>query len=488
MTETNEQGTLKRTIGWKQGFLIALGIPIAILPTLGFTVSILWAASIVLWGLSVVQGFLQNMAFGELATAFPNHSGIPGFSQEIFKTKDSDKHKYDRGKLIGGFCGWAYWFVWAPGLAIFIILIASYLQALFPAFAAIDVLTLNLVLGAIILGGLALLSSRGLKYSATLGLIIGIFTIIPIMVIVLAPFVTGNFHLENITSALVPAEWTWDGDHVLLIFGLMVIAQWSACCWEVVAVYGPEYKKPSSDVPKALWATGIFCLIAYVLIQASVIGTLGVDGVLAQPISPLQPVAELAFGSAGATLAILFLIGAIILLIQIGYSAAARAMHAMALEGNLPRWFGKVNSKGEPMRAVLVIAIVNMLLILIGNLVAILAASAIAYVFAFAIGLLAYVKAKHDPELRALDRPYRAPTGWVWVALALAILQIPLLLIGALYINNLAYGIVPTAVGFGVLALFFPLWIYSQHESHKLREKEGLLVAEAGRSVPSDEP
>jgi len=472
LTEMKEQCGLKRSIDWKQGFFIAIGIPIAILPTLGYTVSFLWAASIILWGMSVIQGFLQNMAFGELATAFPNASGIPGFAQEIFKTKDSSKHKYDRGRLIGGFCAWAYWFVWAPGLAIFIILIGSYLQGLFPALATMDPLTLNLILGLFILGGLAVVASRGLKCSARLGLIIAIFTIIPITVIVLAPFATGDFHVENITNSWAPSDWTWDGDHIMLILGLMVIAQWSACCWEVVAVYGPEYKKPSSDVPKALFACGIFCLIMYILIQAAVIGTLGVDGVLAQPISPLQPVANIAFGSIGASIVILLLVGAIILLIQIGYSAAARAMHSMSLEGNLPRWFAKTNSKGEPMRAVIVIAIVNMFLIFLGSPVAILAASAIAYVFAFAIGLFAYVKAKRDPMLRALERPYKAPRGWVWIALALGIMQIPLLLVGALYINNLSYGLVPTVVGFGALGLFFPLWIYSQHESHRLREQE----------------
>lgn len=472
MAETSEHCGLQRCIDWKQGLLIGIGIPLAILPSIVPTTFFLWAASILLWGMSVVQGFVQNMAFGELAAAFPNASGIPGFTQEIFKDRKGADKKYERGKLIGGFCAWAYWLVWAPGLAIFIIVISGYLMGLFPSLADMDFLTLNLIVGVLILGGLAFVSSRGLKHSARLGLIVGLLTLLPIAIIALAPFVTGNFHSENITSALVPADWTWDGDHILMLLGLVVIAQWSAACWEVVAVYGPEYKKPSVDLPKALFACGIVCLIMFVLIQTSVIGALGVDGVLAEPISPLQPVAAMAFGSFGATIIILLLIFACVLLIQIGYSAGARAMHSMSLQGNLPAWFAKTNSKGEPMRAIYSIAVFNLLLLVVlqGDPVAILAMSAIGYVFVFSIALFAYVKANRDPELKKIERPYKAPRGWVWIALALAIFQIPFLLIGAVYINNLEFGWITNVIGFGVLALFFPLWMYSQHQAHKLRQ------------------
>ncbi len=461
---------LERRIDWKQGLLIGIGIPLAILPSIVTTSMLLWGASILLWGLSVLQGFAQNMAFGELAAAFPNASGIPGFTQEIFSRRDGGRRKYERGKLIGGFCAWAYWLVWAPGLAVFIIVICGYLIGLFPNLATVDFLTLNIIVGCLILGGLALMASRGLEHSAKMGLIVGVFTILPIAIIALAPFVTGNFHVENITNYFVPAGWTWDGDHILMLFGLVAIAQWSACCWEVVAVFGPEYKRPSIDLPKALFACGLVCLLMFVLIQTSVIGALGIDGIMAEGISPLRPVAAMAFGELGSSVVILLLIFACVLLIQIGYSAGARAMHSMALSGNLPRWFVKTNGNGEPMRAIGVIALFNLALLVLlnGNPVAILAISAIGYVFVFALALAAYVKAHRDPELRKIVRPYKAPRGWVWVALTLSVLQIPFLLVGAVYFNNLEFGWTSNLIAFVVLALFFPLWIYSQNEAYRL--------------------
>jgi len=110
---------------------------------------------------------------------------------------------------------------------------------------------------------------------------------------------------------------------------------------------------------------------------------------------------------------------------------------------------------------------------LIRNLpVAILGASAIGYVFVFAIGLFAYVKAHHDPRFKDLERPYRAPRGWVWIALALGVMQIPLLLVGAVWINNFEYGWLPTVVGSAVLAAFFPLWLCSQYEIKRIEARE----------------
>ena len=78
MADEKENCGLHRCIDWKQGFLIAIGIPLAIIPSIGLTTGLLWGFSIVLWGMCVLQGFLQNMAFGELATTFPKlGQGMP---------------------------------------------------------------------------------------------------------------------------------------------------------------------------------------------------------------------------------------------------------------------------------------------------------------------------------------------------------------------------------------------------------------------------
>jgi hypothetical protein len=51
------------------------------------------------------HGFIRNMALGELAGAFPHANGIPGYPQGIFMKRDGVAYRYERGELIGGFCG-----------------------------------------------------------------------------------------------------------------------------------------------------------------------------------------------------------------------------------------------------------------------------------------------------------------------------------------------------------------------------------------------
>ncbi|MDI3196256.1 APC family permease [Pseudarthrobacter sp. AL07] len=473
MSENRSDGTdhLERSIDWKQGLAIALGVPLLILPSLGYLPMYVSAAAILIWGLSVLQGFMQSTAYAEMATTFPKASGLPGFAQHVFRTENY-KGKYDKGKLIGGFSAWSYWFAWNPVLAIFSILVGGYLHGLFPVLAeTFTEYQLALISGLVIFTGLFIVNWFGLKDGAKLGYILAAFSLIPLVVLTVAPFATGKVDMANITGSWMPADWAWDMHHILILFGIFAIAQWSACAWETAAIYGPEYKNPSRDVPKALYACGIICFFSFVLVQSAVIGVLGVEGVLAEPLSPLIPVAQAVFGQAGTMITIIMLIAAMILIIQTAYLGSSRAMHSMSSEGNLPRVFGKTNRQGTPFVAMLVIGAFNLVLISMGTPAAILAASAIGYTCANGISLFAYVRAKNHPSFANLERPFKAPKGWKKVALLFGLFNLPLCLVGVVYLNSLEVGWTSTWVGFLVLSLYLPIWLYTQRESRRLKDK-----------------
>ncbi|MDI3486965.1 MAG: hypothetical protein PWQ50_2185 [Methanolobus sp.] len=270
--ETGEESGLERSIDWKQGLAIAVGVPLLILPSIGYFAGWLWSAAIIVWGLSVFQGFMQNLAYGELATTFPKASGLPGFAQNVFKTRNYTG-KYDKSKLVGGFSAWSYWFAWNPVLAIFAILVGFYLHSLFPGLAAtFSEYQLSLAAGIVIFGGLILINYRGVSSGALVGYILAALAFVPLIIIALAPYATGDFVLANITSTWLPTDWVWNLNSILVLLGIFAMAQWSACAWETAAIYGPEYKNPGKDVPKALFTCGAICLLAFVVVQTTVTG------------------------------------------------------------------------------------------------------------------------------------------------------------------------------------------------------------------------
>ena len=197
------------------------------------------------------------------------------------------------------------------------------------------------------------------------------------------------------------------------------------------------------------------------LVQTAVTGTLGRNGILAAPVSPMLTVARMTLGRTGGVLAIVMLVA---LPMIDGLAGPARAMHSLAVEGNLPRMFGRLNPRGTPVLAMVVIAVFNLGLILLKTPTAILAASAIGYVCANGISLFAYVKAGVDPGLAALERPFRAPAGWSNVALCFGLFINFRSPRRWWYRNSLESGWTATAVGFGVLASYVPLWLFSQRE------------------------
>ena len=70
-----------------------MGVPVLVLPSIGYLAGYLWGAAILMWGLSIAQAFLQVTAFGELATVFPEESGLPGFSQRVFTGKNPSESR-----------------------------------------------------------------------------------------------------------------------------------------------------------------------------------------------------------------------------------------------------------------------------------------------------------------------------------------------------------------------------------------------------------
>ncbi|MDR1404609.1 MAG: APC family permease [Candidatus Methanoplasma sp.] len=473
---------LARSVSWKQGMFIALGVPLLILPSIFDVSSIVWGLCILVWSLSVLQGFVQNLAYGEMVTVFPNATGLPGCAQSVF-TPEVQASKYDKGKLIGAFSAWCYWFAWTPVVAIFTMLIGDYLIQMF----TMDVsgwsgLALYMGVGVAVVMLMLVLGSRGLEGGAKLGTILAIVSIVPMVVILLGAFATGMFDFGNITSEWTKPDWIWSLQDIVLLLGCFGLAQWSACAWETAAIYGPEYKDPGKDVPKALFGCGIICLVLYFFVSTTVFGSLGAGGINDAGYASLVPISEHVFGQAGSYVALGLLIVAMILIIQTGFLGSSRTLHSMSCEGNLPSWFSKLNKNGMPTNAMLFVSVFNLLLVLIvgysswviesgDTVMTILSASAMGYCVANGIALAAYVKTKTNPRFRNLDRPFKAPRGWRYIITVMCLVQfvvwLPCLVYWSYFLSG---GYTPAILGAVIIIAFIPLWCWVQRNAKPVSE------------------
>jgi len=479
---------LVRSITWKQGLFIALGVPILILPSLYDVADTLWAFSIVMWTICVLQGFLQNTAYGEMVTTFPRAAGLPGCAQVVFTPVDKTK-KYDMGKLIGAVCAWCYWFAWTPVVSIFTLMIGDYIlyTDVFTGLSDVEPLLVYALLGLVIVTVMTLISARGLTGGSFFGLVLAILAIGPLVVILIGAYFTGGagggalFDLNNITSEWLPdstgyfGEWTWSGVDIAMLFGVFGLAQWSGCAWETAALYGPEYKDPNKDVPKALFACGFICLILYFFVAFSVFGALGMDGIDTCKYATLVPIAQAVFGDIGGPIAVFMLVAAMLLIIQTGFLGSSRTLYYMSEEGNLPKFLKKQNKKGMPVNAMIVVSVFNMILVLTatyendiigaGGPMMILAGSAISYCLAHVIALSAYYKARTNARFKDLPRPFSAPKGWKYIALFMvgyeAFVLIPCLIFWMWKWEwNLFIGPI-------IIIAILPLWFYTQNKIMK---------------------
>ena len=452
-----------KKISWKQGLAIALGVPVLILPSIGYFASYVWAFAIIIWLLSILQGFIQNTAYGELALMYPTVSGLPGFAQKVFKGKSSND--YDAGKFIGGFSAWGYWFAWNPVLAIFSLLIGKYLHALIPVASHVPESVVSIAAGLFIFILLIIINWKGLSGGAAAGNVLALLSLTPLLVISIVPVLKGQFHLSNITKSIFPDDWSFDIRHFFIFLGIMAMAQWSACAWETAAVYAPDYKDPGRDLPKALFSCGGICIITFFIVQTACTGTLGIKGILEDTDSPMLSMAKLSFGDIGAMIAVIMLIAAMVLIIQTALLGSSKAMQSMAKEGNLPKIFAKTNKHDTPYIAMLSIAALNMILIYSGTPSAVLAASALGYVVANGISLFAYVKAKTEHKGGKKINGFSAPDWWKYAALVCGILNLPFYFTGLLIINSLDFGVTHSLIGIVVLLIYIPLWLYSKKEN-----------------------
>jgi amino acid transporter len=511
---------LKRAIDWRGAFWVASGVPALVLFSIGGIAGTAGKLAFVVWTISMIMGFLQSFTYAEIAGLFPNKSG----GASVYGATAWLRYS----KLIAPLSVWCNWFAWSPVLSLGCAIAAGYILnavAPIPAFTdaspevvawladpanagkvAADAVTAVTALhtpvlqsfnalsvavpglgtlninSAFFIGAVLMLIVFGIQHRGILGTAnaqkwIGLFVIIPMLIVGIVPLFNGSFNAVNVAGPY----WPGVGENVgwTMFFGALFIAAWSTYAFETAICYTSEFRNPKSDTFKAIFYSGLLCLLLYILVPFTFQGVLGVEGMKAPGIVAGTGVAEAMANMVASghvfikQIFVALMILALVLAIMTAMAGSSRTLYQGSVDGWLPKYLSHTNSHGAPTRAMWTDLGFNLFLLAI-------ASDAVGYFFILAVSNVGYIIFNflnlnagwmHRVDSGHIERPYRAPTWLIGLNTILAFVNALFMGAGAKvwgYSNALW-------VGFAFAALIIPVFAFRHYVQDKGKFPPGAL-------------
>jgi amino acid transporter len=452
--EPSAERSLERRLRWPDGFVLSLTVPAGVMATLGYSIGALgaWAAA-ALWGICALIGIIQNYLFAEMAAMFPDKpGGITLYAQEAWQ-------RYWRPA--GAVAAWGYWMGWSMGMAVFGLLIGTLAQAQwFPDATwtvwdgAVHIGLSHLIAAATIIA-VWLLNVFGIKPAVRANYLIGLLLVIVLAILIVVPFVSGEFGASRLTWSLGAEGQGWGGLRVALVW--LFLMGWSGYATEICATFAPEYKDVRRDTTRALKSSGTFALVVLAVLPIATAGVLGEPAIAKDPLGFYVPDFARLVGGA-SDFVVLTLCAALFLSMNSNTAGASRALYGMASEGMTIKQLDHLNKHNVPARAMTFDLVVNLALVFfVGSTLGVLFASNLGYFVAICFALVGFVLLRRDrPNAR---RPIRLGKTWVPVALVLAAFNLVLAIVGVLSPSVTGYGgVKETLIGVFLLAVSLVLY------------------------------
>ena len=495
-----KSGGLERGIDWTGAFWVASGVPPLVLFSIGAVAATVGKLSWVIWILSIAMGFIQSFTYAEIAGLFPNKAGGTSIYGAIGWVR--------YGKLVAPVSVWCNWFAWSPVQATGSALAAGYiLNGMFAPDSLVNTWQVSLldlgwiktglmlrinatfVLGAVILLVVKGIQDGGILRSANTTKILGISAMIPLLLIGVVPLLTGDLVKSNFFP-LAPlahdaagrvVDGTWNMAGITVFAAGMFLAAWSTYGFETAVCYTGEFKNPKTDTFKAIFYSGLLCVVVYTLVPFAFQGYLGLGrlihpaatdvaghvtpavygGMLAPDIYSGMGVATVMAkmvhtGQIVGVIVVVMLILALVLSLMTSMAGSSRTLYQASLDGWLPKYLAKVNVHGAPTNAMLTNLAFNLGLLLLSDSVFVIGAANVGYLIFNFLNLNAgWI---HRCDRPRQERPWRAPTWILGAGAVLSFVNLAFMGFGA---DSYGSGTLTTGLVFA--ALIIPVFIYRHY-------------------------
>ena len=296
---------------------------------------------------------------------------------------------------------------------------------------------------------------RGMRPAVGLSYVVAAMMVIPIVVIAIGAFVTGDVSNHEVGSNHLADSVKFFGDtadgfnEFALIMVWLYILGWSTYGPEAAASFAPEYKDTKNDTRKALAITGGMNVVLACLLPIAVLGTVGY-GAIAGDLTGVVYLINVMHTIAGNTLGTvltLCLCAGLLLSMNTATMDGSRALYALSEEGMTIKQLGVLNSHHVPARAMMLDAIMNILLILIfPGIFFILAAGNLGYMLSHVLALSGVLWLRRDRP--NWPRPFKLSRFWMVLAGTFAALNLVFILFGLAWLKYTGYAFDPADTEF----------------------------------------
>jgi amino acid transporter len=328
------------------------------------------------------------------------------------------------------------------------------------------------VIGVILMLVILLIQERGIANTAAAQKYLAIIVLVPLLLVGLVPIFNGSIDWMNVTNLVPPTaaysgvDGEWNIGGWTLFLGGLYIAAWSTYGFETAVCYTRELKDPKTDTFRAIFYSGLLCIVFFFLIPFSFQGVLGQEGMLASGIVDGTGIGAalgdmLGGGQVITQIFVILMIIALFLAIMTAMAGSSRTLYQGSRDGWLPKYLGSVNSHGAPRNAMWTDFGFNVILLAlasdIGGYFYVLAISNVGYILFNFLNLNAgWI---HRIDSAHMERPWKAPTWLIGLNTVLAFVNALFLGAGAKvwgYENALWSGLV-------FAAFIFPVFWYRHY-------------------------
>jgi amino acid transporter len=328
------------------------------------------------------------------------------------------------------------------------------------------------VVGAVLMFIIFAIQHRGIAQTARAQKTLAIIVLVPLFLVGVVPILTGSIDWMNVTDIVPPTasysgeNGSWDIGGWTLFLGGLYIAAWSTYGFETAVCYTRELKDPKTDTFRAIFYSGLLCVVFFFLIPFAFQGYYGAAAMLDPGILDGTGIgvalgAMVSSSNIIAQIFVILMIMALFLAIMTAMAGSSRTLYQGSRDGWLPKYLSRVNNHGAPTNAMWTDLVFNLFLLAlasdVGGYFYVLAISNVGYILFNFLNLNAgWIHRIDSPHVY---RPWKAPTVLIGINTVLAFVNALFLGAGAKvwgYSNALWAGLI-------FAALILPVFWYRHY-------------------------